>query len=305
MAIAYHILAHKNPQQVRRMLGAIDHPDDVFVLHFDERSPGELHHLAREWADSRPNVIIQKSRTILWGGPQLVETQIEAMRLALAHPANIPWTHFINLSGQDFPLEARPQIIAQLESAPSASYVDWFDPFETGQWADLTHRIGRWHLHSPTLQRLLSLPGLGRRIRQVLGWQNRLPFVPHFWREPATFFRYFGGSNHVILSREACTYCAENPEAERIRKWLVKTGIPDESTFQSILLNSPLAPTLVKHNWRIIDFAIGTQHPLTFKSDDFLRLITSGEWFARKFDEAVDATILSKLETRLHNLAHQ
>src|SRR5450432_3714966 len=107
MALAYHILAYKHPAQVARLIDRIHHPEDLFVLHFDRRSPEGLRALADRLRTTHPNIILQRPRAVLWGGPQIIDVQIEAMDLALRQPH--AWTHFINLTGQDFPLRPRAE----------------------------------------------------------------------------------------------------------------------------------------------------------------------------------------------------
>jgi hypothetical protein len=294
MALAYHILAHKNPAQVRRLFQAIFHEDDTFVLHFDRRAPAALHKLGRELRKAHPNVILQHSERVLWGGPQIPDLQITAMAQALARSQG--WSHFINLSGQDFPLRPRSEILTLLQSEPSTNFVNWFDPLTTHYWSNAKSRLARWYLHWPWLHSLLEIRGIGRRLKKLAGWANQFPSLPGYHRAEPKFFRYFGGSNHAVLSRAACSYIESDPCARRIRRWLSHSAIPDESIFQSVLLNSPLASTIVNHHRRYFEFSPGTPHPRTFRLEDFDLLIKSDAWFARKFDEAVDAQILDRLE---------
>jgi Core-2/I-Branching enzyme len=297
MAIAYHILAHKNPAQVERLLRVLEHPDDVFVLHFDRRAPRALHTLGREWARTRAQVRVQTSRTVEWGGPKISELQIEAMALALGHAQ--PWTHFINLTGQDFPLCTRAQRMARLEPDLEKSYLSWFAPLETDHWNNARERLDRWHLHAAWLQRALRLPGIGRRVRALLGWTNRIPYLTGYRRNWAGLFRYFGGSNYVVLARAACRYLTTDSDALRIRRWLSHSAHPDEIVFQSVLQSGPLAGTLVNKDWREIDFPRHSPHPRLFREADFDRLTASANLFARKFDESVDSEILDRLEAHL------
>jgi hypothetical protein len=80
-------------------------------------------------------------------GPQIPDLQIEAMALALAR--STAWTHVINLSGQDFPVKPRGEIVAHLAVHASTHFVDWFDPFATRLWPNIDQRLGRWHLPWP------------------------------------------------------------------------------------------------------------------------------------------------------------
>jgi hypothetical protein len=298
MSFAYHILAFKNAAQVAQLCRVLHHPDDLLVLHVDRRAPRELHALGRDLARIHPNIFVQRARAVVWGGAQISDLQIEAMAWALRLSPR--WHHFINLSGQDFPLCSRAGRLARLGGAPATTFLSWFDPVATGRWRDGAERIARLHFHGPWLHRLLRVPGLGRRVRATLGWTNRLPHLPGYRRPPPSFFRYFGGSNHGVFARAACAYLSTDAQARRIRHWLRYAASADEIVFQSALLASALAPTLVNRDWREIDFPPHSPHPRIFRSGDFSRLRASENLFARKFDEAVDSEILHQLE---HHLA--
>lgn len=298
MSLAFLILAHRLPSQVARLFTALYHQDDIFVLHIDPRAPASLHTLGRDLARSHHNVHLLRSRRIVWGGPVMGEVQIEAMATAL--DCDSRWTHFLNLTGQDFPLKSREEMLARFAAAPEKSYISWFDPLDAEQlWSNARERITRYHLTWPWLHRLLGIPGIGRRLRQLCGWKNQLPWLPRYQRRWPDFFRYYGGANHVALSRAAATYLVEDPAACRIRRWLHAAGHPDEILFQSALLNSPLAPTLVNETLREIDFPRHSPHPRTFTSADLPRLLESPALLARKFDAGTDATVLDRLESRV------
>lgn len=296
MPLAFLILAHKSAPQVARLFQAIHRPGDTVVLHFDRRADAALHRLGTELARTHRNVILLRPRTILWGGARMAEIQIEAMGAALN--ASRDWHHFINLTGQDFPIKSIAALDARLTAEPNANYVSWFDPVFTPLWSNARARLARYYLEWPWLDRLLRVRGLGRRLRKLFGWQNQLPHLPRYEREWPDF-RYYGGANHVILSRAACEYLVAHPEAQRIRRWLKHSAHANEIVFQTVLLNSPLASTIVNSHLREVDFPAHAPHPRTFTLQDFDRLVASPMFFARKFDESVDARILDRLAAHL------
>lgn len=297
MSLAHLILAHKNPAQAARLFRALWHPEDVIVLHADRSAPGELHDLFRDLARQHSNVVVLPSRRILWGGAVMAEVQIAAAAAALARDAR--WTHFFTLSGQDFPIQPRAAIIARMATAPEASWVSWFDPLVEPHWKNARARLERYYLEWPWLNRLLRVPGLGRRLGALLGWKNRLPQLPGFRRRWPDF-RYFGGSNHVVLSRAACHHLVADPRARAITRWLRHSAHANEIIFQSVLLNSPFADRIINDNLRWIDFPRpDSPNPRTLVAADFDRLVASPKLFARKFDDTVDAEILDRLERHL------
>lgn len=296
MPLAFLLLAHKNARQIERLFHAVHRPEDVVVLHFDRRAEPALHRLGRDLVRQHRNVILLRPRTILWGGYKMAAIQMEAMAAALR--TNDCWHHFINLTGQDFPIKRIDELDAHLAARRESNYVSWFDPILRPLWSNARERLERYYLESPWLDRVLKTPGLGRRLRKLLGWQNKLPHVPRY-RRTWPDFRYYGGANHVILSREGCRHLTTDTEAQRICRWLKHSAHANEIVFQTVLLNSPLASTVINAHLREIDFPAHSPHPRTLRETDFDRLLQSPMYFARKFDDQVDAKILDRLAQHL------
>ncbi|MEI6561786.1 MAG: beta-1,6-N-acetylglucosaminyltransferase [Verrucomicrobiota bacterium] len=301
MGLAYCILAHKNPAQIARLLRALAHPDNVCVIHYDKRAPRAEHAALARIASESANVHLLPARAVLWGRYNVVGVQLEGIKRCLA--LGNRWSHFITLSGQDFPLQPQREMVAELEAARATSFLSFFDPSVEPHWNNLADRTGRVYIESPLLESLLKIPFFGRRLRRLCGWTDRMPCVPWVRREVPSWFRYMGGSNHVILSREAAAYLVTDPHARRIIQWLKYSGIPDESLFQSVLLNSPLAASVANDDRRAICWeSKGSPSPITFTLAHlpWLRQARAeGKLFARKFDPAVDAEILSAIEKEI------
>ena len=302
MALAYCILAHKNPAQVARLLRAIAHPENVYFLHYEKRSPHEEHEAVARLAREFSNVHLLPSRAILWGRFSQVATQLEGLKRAVE--CGRPWSPFITLTGQDFPLLSQTRMMEEMEAAPDVSYLSFFDPFATDYWRNAGERLERVYLDSAALESLLKWPVLGRRLRRICGWQDRMPCVPWVKRRRPEWFRYWGGSNHVTLSRSAADYVVNDPQARRIVQWLKRSGHPDESVFQSALLNGPLAGSVVNDDRRAILWARdGEPSPLTLRCADLPWLRgearVEGKLFARKVDLKVDAQLMDELENDL------
>jgi hypothetical protein len=296
VSLAYGILAHKNAHQLERLFRAVYHPEDVFVLHVDKRAERALHLAADKLAHKYGNVRVLKSRPIVWSGFEMARVQMDAMAEALR--IDVQWTHFINLTGQDFPIKSREQIVAFLNASPRTSYISWFDPLKTTYWKNARERVTRHYFESAFMQRVLFFPGIGRRLRKLFNWHAR-PALPFVRKEIPTEFQYFGGSNHGVFSREAAIYLNEAPKAQQIIQWAKHTLHANEIVFQTVLLNSPLRPYLQNTDLREIDFNPASPHPHIFTIGDFDMLIHSRQLFARKFDEALDGEVLDRLEAHL------
>ena len=305
MAIAYCVLAHKNPEQMRRLLRAVWHPENLYVLHYDKRSPKadqeSVARLAEEFAGTR----ILPSRAVFWGRFSQIAVQLAALKSVVESAA--PWTHFINLTGQDFPLKSQGEILNILSAAADISFVSHFDPFDGIHWQYPMDRLSRIHIDSPLLEALLTVPAIGRRVKWALGWSNRIPTVPLLRRRFPADFRYFGGSNHVILSRNAANYIVTDPKARKTVRRLRWSGHPDESVFQSVLLNSRFSEVTVNDDRRAVFWQKCTDSsPQVLTSADFGRLRharSEGKLFARKFDVLEDSKLFDLVEHEFLGLA--
>jgi hypothetical protein len=113
----------------------------------------------------------------------------------------------------------------------------------------------------------------------------------------ATFLCYAGSQWHTLSYR--CVqyihdFVQQNPA---LIKHYQKTIIPDESFFQTILLNHPQLK-ICGDNQRFI--AWNGAKPMVLGIQDFDRLITADKQFARKFDLSADVQIFDRLDQYLH-----
>jgi hypothetical protein len=74
--------------------------------------------------------------------------------------------------------------------------------------------------------------------------------------------------------------------------------IPDEVFFQTVLMNSELAGSVVNDNLRYIDWTRGAR-PALLEARDLPALRASPKLFARKFDVCHDGEILDLVDTEL------
>jgi hypothetical protein len=302
MSVAYHLLTHRDPAQIRRLLRALWHPDNTYVIHHDRRRPASEHAALAALADEFPGLIFQKPIAVLWGRFSLYAAQHEGLRLALA--SGRPWTHWVNLSGQCYPLRSADYIQQHLGSMPQTSYVNRFDPHAI--WGpNCVVRMNRYYFDSAALERVLSLPGLGRRLRRLLGWQSAMPHWPLLKRKLPTSFTWHGGDNWVILSRANAEHLIHSPAAKAIVRAFRHTMIPDESVIPSVIHNGPFAAQTISQHLRAINWRPGLASPLLYSENDLPALAAaadSGALFARKFDLARHPAIFDQIDSTLLSL---
>jgi hypothetical protein len=269
MSLAYLILAHKNPQQFSPLLDAIYAPENFYAIHVDKKSPPDIHQFIAASAQRYSNVRLISPRTIHWGGWSMVQATLDAISHLLKMGR---WQHFLNLSGQDYPLKNQQQIKQTLSQHPATNFLEAQEVTEPGRLA----RLNFFHLELPT--RVYRLP-IRRDIRKH--------WTP-YW-----------GSQWLTITRSLAEF-AISPAASLFRRYFRHTAIPDEFFFPTLAMNSEFRDHVSKTNQRWIEWerdATGQigHHPRTLGMADLPRLLNSDALFARKFD---DENLLNELEEK-------
>lgn len=279
MRVGYIITAHTLPEHLVRLVRRLDSENARFFVHLDARAPEAVAHRVETGLADMPNVRFLPRHRCTWASFSLVEAALEGIDAILDSPEEIGYG--VLLTGQDYPLKPPQEIEAVLERAQGKSFMSHWP--SAGRFLD---RVERWHWHGELLGRRLRLP-------------NRLmPFSVR--RSLPAGLEPFTGSAHWCLSRACLEQVAElragRPEVVRFFR---RVAVPDETFFQTLLLSSPLADTVVNDDLRYIDWSGGGNSPRILTGEDLDPLLESGDLFARKFDPRVDAAVLDGLDAAL------
>ena len=269
-------MAHRQPEQLRWLIEAIADPRDLVLLHVDLKSllgmkPDRvgMWATARSLARSHPNVRLMQPRPTNWGGWSLSRIQLKAIGMALDAAAD--WTHFVNLSGQCYPIKEMATIRSELHNAGDQVFV------ETRAFASLPP--DDWHLR---WHPMIELPHKSLKLRGPR-------------RPPQRFELAFKGSQWSILPRGFCEWQRRAPIGREIRRYLRHLLLSDELIMQTLVRNGPWRDRVAPHYGREIVWP----GPRVMTMDDWPRLRASPAFFARKFDPERDAEIVPALARAL------
>jgi Core-2/I-Branching enzyme len=276
MPFAYFIMVHQLPDQFERLMQAIYDPEDLFLVHVDLKSRlglkperrGVYKHV-RRICDSKANVHVLPSRFTNWGGWSLSKILLDAIRIALGKRDD--WTHFINLSGQCFPLHPVAEIKAEIEAAGDALHVEMLPiaALPDDDWHHAAH------------------PMIETPIRAFIR-KGRQP-------SPTDFRMTCKGSQWVVLPRSFCAWIATSETTTKVSAYLRHRLLSDELIMQSLVENSPFQNRLAAHYGREIVWP----GPKVLTLDDRQRLEASRRWFARKLDPRVDVRVIDWLAQKV------
>ncbi|MDH5333669.1 MAG: beta-1,6-N-acetylglucosaminyltransferase, partial [Thermoleophilia bacterium] len=278
MKLAYVVVVHTGAPQVVRLVRRLASPQSAFVVHVDRRSNGSLRSEIESGTRGVAPVEFVDAHRCYWGGFGMVRAALKGLD-ALVEGGE-PFDYAVLLSGQDYPLRHSQGIERFLAEAGGRSFLNAFPlPRATGWGArGGLDRIEDWHL----VRR--------RALHLRLPRPRRLPFG----------LAPFGGSAWWCLSHEVAAYvqgfARDNPA---VVSFFEHTLHPSELFFQTIVMNSPLAPTVVDDSLRLVKWAAEARSPVTLTTADTADLLASPALFARKFDARVDAAILDVLDEHL------
>ena len=291
MRIAYLIITHQNLGQFKRLFRAAYASDNLYLVHVDVKSEPTYHRGVADFLAAYPNTRVMPSANCRWGGYSMVDIELQAVRQLLEW--NDDWKFFVNLSGQDFPLKTQAEIKAFLDGREDNNFITVFDEEFIGRWVNpyplfRPRQTSRNHLNAHTRV---------ERYYWEVPHSSRILYLPLIKRPFINGATWYAGWQWCLLNREFCEYVCHSPEVEKYVRFFRHSFIPDESFFQTVIMNSPYRDTVVNDYLRtIIMLPKGVK---IFRESDYDFLAKSSGLIARKFNEAVDTIIIDRLEKRL------
>ncbi len=273
--IAYFLLVHRYPKQFKRLFKSIYAPGNQYVIHIDKSSGAALAEDIASFLSPYQGVEILEAQDALWGGYSLVDAELRGMARLLEMDDG--WTHYINLSGQDFPLKSQDYIRQFFAANPSKQFIRALD--QPRERPDTMNRISHVFVEEDGK---MTATGVAR------------PFL--------SGDRPFIGTQWKAVTRGFCAYVCHDPRADRFKDFYRNSFIADESFFQTVLMNSSGHGAVMNDDLRMIDWVPDGDiklRPRNYGMDDLQRLERSRDLFARKFDAEEDDAVLTSLERHL------
>jgi hypothetical protein len=279
--VAYFILVHRYSAQFKRLMRAIYEPGNSYVVHIDKSSGEAIAEDIANFLAPYQGVSILPAQNALWGGYSLVEAELRGMEMLLEMDSR--WTHYINLSGQDFPLKSQRYIRNYLKANSGKQFIRALN--QAARRPETMNRLNSYYIEA-----------LGEIVPTEI---------------PRTFFADatpYIGTQWKAVTRAFCQFVCHDPAADRFKEYYRNSFIADEGFFQTVLMNHGGFGQVTNDDLRMIDWIPDGDiklRPRNFGVPDIAALIRSPHLFARKFDSIEDPLILSLLEEHLCSDAAQ
>ena len=278
MRIAHLLLTHKNPEQLRRLIDALKHPEFDVYVHLDKKADIKPFEDACAGTET---VFIENRASIHWAGYGTIQATINGLK-----EIDISAYRYINvISGQDFPLVTGEEIHDYIESREGTEFMTC--DTVGGTWPEAEVRMTQYHFIN------WRLPGKHRL--EVLA--NK--FLPKR-RFPYPDYTIVGRANWFTVTSEAAKYMLnfleENPKVVQFFKY---SWGADEIIWATALYNSPfrkkIVDNLVYVDWR----GRKDGHPKILTTEDLPDMMKSGKLFARKLDMETDSEVFNRIENHI------
>ncbi len=284
---AYIILAHKQPEQLMRLINSLDDNHSTFFVHLDKKvNVSQFKALQQH----RSKVIAVPNVHTKWGGFGLVKATLNGMKAVKDYPKQFDFISLI--SGQHYPIKSNEHISDFLRTTRHRVFLEYSHIPNYHRWKVRggLYRIDKY---------FLGLRGYERYGAKALNFiSSRLHLLK---REFPQTMKPYAGSQWWTMDNDTLTYVlnfVENNAA--YTAYHQHTFAPDELFFHNILLNAEddtLRSGIVNNNLLYVNWPnLDDGHPEILLRSDMDNIASSRALFARKFDIEHDAEILDMID---------
>lgn len=294
--IGYLIAAHADPQQLNRLVNAIDYNSDIYI-HIDAKSDIQQF---KQAVTSKSVVFLENRVIVSWAGISQVDATLRLIKVALN--SGNDYSHLVLLSGTDYPIKKLEYINGFFNQNSGREIIRFIDMRESPQhyMKQLKFKWFKEPFYRGSYKAMVLLDKVIRRFANSLRLQNS-------WDE--TLVPYYG-SNWWALTPECCKFILEYINDNRTYYEINKFSFaPDEHFFHTLVGNSVYAlksdglqayegrGTSKLANFHIIHPSLAKWYDLA----DWDEVTASDKLFVRKVNSSKSKELLDRIDRELLN----
>lgn len=305
--IAYLIQAHADPENLLRLINALDDNNDFFI-HIDKKSDiAPFYQLLKE----KNNVFFLEGQNrikVYWGGFSQVEATLNLIEKCLTQN-NINDSDYLKvilISGSDYPIKSKEQIKKYLSDFKEVNFIRGMNVTEAN--TKKYNYCLRNYLFFDFFLVNKKVTRFSRKILNILG--STIFKKPNYVLDKqGKRIDIFHGSSWWALNIDVIKYIsAYSKDNENLKKYFKYSLASDEKYFHTIFFNSsfsktniykgvePYIPTTSAFsNLHIIDTSLSKW----FDEKDFNIIKASDKFFVRKVSTHKSQKLLNLIDTEL------
>ena len=282
---AYLIMAHTQPELLKKLLQMLDNERNDIYLHIDSK--------AKDYPLDEVAAVLKKSKCIFtertdvkWGS----YSQINCEMILLKEAVKTEHAYYHLLSGMDLPIKSQDEIFAFFEKYEGLEFVDEDDVTISDAALSRVKYTHRFYGKAGSVEDILG--ALSTKGQKLLGIDKTKKYSDIIFQKGRNWFSITHGLAKLVVEKEAW-----------IQEVFGQSVCGDELFLQTVARNSDYAEKICNPNTmpeipdtRYIDWKRGSNNnPYVFREEDFEELKNAPGLFARKFDLNVDKKIVEKL----------
>lgn len=298
--LAYSLVVHKSAWMVERLIRSAYSPNNLYCIHYDQKSSPQFISAMEGLARCLPNVFIASKReSVFYASISRLQADLNCLSDLLR--SEVKWRYVINLCGQDLPLRSNIELVSELSRLNGANMLETSRPTPYKK-----ERFTFRHELRDTSYEYQKLP--------VKTEQKKTP--------PPHGIEMFTGNAYFVLSREFIVHIDSSAVVKDFLAWSEDTYSPDEH-FWATLVRMPGVPGEVPRSqpditdlmsktrlvkWHYLEESLYPpctgQHIRSvciYGAAELRWLLSYGHWFANKFDPNVDPVVVQCLEEMLED----
>lgn len=282
---AYLIMAHTQPELLKKLVGLLDDEKNDIYLHIDSKAINfPMEEIRSEI--KKANCLFTERTDVTWGS----YSQINCEMVLLKEAVKTEHQYYHLLSGMDLPIKSQDEIHAFFEKYNGLEFVDEDLPQISEAALSRVKYRHKFFGKAGSMKDILG--ALETKGQKFLGVDRTKKYGNIVFQKGRNWFSITHGLAKRVVEKESW-----------IQEVFGQTVCGDELFLQTVARNSEFASKICNPNTmpevpdtRYIDWNRGNNNnPYIFRIEDFQELKSAPGIFARKFDLNVDSDIVEKL----------
>lgn len=302
MKKAVIILAHQKPKQLNIFIDQLLSDMETYIfIHVNKACEDIIPSIKND-----KRVFISNRNIIInWGGPEILQAELIMLEEALAH--SIKFDYFIICTGQD--LLVRRDLDCFLEKNKGKVFIERIDG-NRPEWADNVARarlLYKWpKIYRKNYINRYNIFRILRKVHYSLA-KKRFPLLPKKKiKYDVDSIKFYRDWFWCALPREIVEYVIEFSKKEtEFMKIYQECFIPEECFMTTVIINSTFKESVSYNNGSTDTLTFLKQmenwHPPVLMMSDINEIENSGAFFARKFDDSIDAEVIEYFRDKIMN----
>ena len=303
MKIAYLILAHTDPIQLKRLVLSLSGEEKYFFIHIDKKMDISKF---KEELEGIQNVYWTNKRIfITWCGYS--QTEAILANLEEMFKTNIKFERVLMLTGLDYPLKSSKEIENEFKNNPNKQYMIGFNISKCTTKKQI-EKITYYHfrdLHIKNAKISSIISSIWLKVNHIIPLRKKI-----FTKEKDCFDIYMS-SEYWALTYECVKELYDTyMKNEKLRKYLKTAFCPSEMFMPTLLFNSKFAKDATLFDSKeytcladltLLHYIEYTSSIAIYDENDYEKLMNSGKMFVRKLVSGKSEKLIEMINEKADN----